>query len=57
MIVIYCLGWGSRTFFAPADNLSSWTFTGEESSPWIYESPRVRDSVSKRSWSTYDHCL
>ena len=34
-------GWGSRTFFASQDDLSSWNFVTEESDPWIYESPKM----------------
>jgi len=34
-------GWGSRTFFAPSNNLSDWRWTKEQSDPWIYESPKM----------------
>ena len=41
----FSLGWGSRTFTAPAGELGNWTFPQQESNPWIYESPKV-------SWAT-----
>jgi len=34
-------GWGSRTFFAPASDLSDWQWISDQSDPWIYESPKM----------------